>query len=80
LENEIYIIPLISSCLKSLPIYSSNFEKKITEYNSKYESLPFNKSDIQIEIIHKKEEFHAEIANNQKKLENLSGKPNALLH
>ena len=62
MEEGVYKTAEIQTQLRSLKIYSTNLEKKLIELNSKLESLQFDKSDIQMGIVDKKEELNAELS------------------
>lgn len=61
LENDVYKIAEIQTQLRSIKIFSANLEKKLVDMNSRLEALQFDKADIQMGIVDKKEELHAEL-------------------
>jgi hypothetical protein len=61
MEEGVYRIAEMQTQLRSLKIYSTNLERKLIELNSAYEALQFDKADVQMGIVDKKEELHAEL-------------------
>ena len=61
LETAVYRSAEVQTQLRSIRIFSSNLERKLVEMNSKLEALQFDKADIQMGIVDKKEELHAEM-------------------
>lgn len=61
MEADIYRVAEIQTQLRSLKIYSSNLERRLIDLNSRYEALQFEKADIQMGIVDKMEELHAEL-------------------
>jgi hypothetical protein len=61
MEEGVYRTAEMQTQLRSLKIFSTNLERKLIELNSAYESLQFDKADVQMGIVDKKEELHAEL-------------------
>lgn len=61
LENSVYQSAEMQTQLRSIKIFNTNLERRLVEMNSKLESLQFDKADIQMGIVDKKEELHAEL-------------------
>ena len=61
LENNVFKVSETQTQLRSLKIYSTNLERRIVEMNSQIEALQFEKADIQMAIVDRKEEFHSEL-------------------
>ena len=74
MEKAVYMTSEIQTQLRSLKIYSANLEKTLIELNSKYEALQFDKADIQMGIVDKKEELHAELTKRSEELGKLKWK------
>ncbi|OHT14828.1 hypothetical protein TRFO_14772 [Tritrichomonas foetus] len=74
MEKDVYQVAEIQTQLRSLKIYSTNLEKRLIELNSKYEALQFDKADIQMGIVDKKEELHAELTKRSEELGKLRWK------
>lgn len=74
MEKNVYQTAEIQTQLRSVKIFSTNLEKKLVELNSKYEALQFDKADVQMGIVDKKEEFHAELTKRSEELGKLRWK------
>jgi hypothetical protein len=61
MEKAVYRTAEIHTLLRSLKIYSTNLERKLIELNSTFEALHFDKADVQMGIVDKREELHAEL-------------------
>jgi hypothetical protein len=61
MEEGVYRTAEMQTQLRSLKIFSTNLESKLIELSSAYESLQFEKAYLQMGIVDKKEELHAEL-------------------
>jgi hypothetical protein len=74
MEAAVYRTAEMQTRLRSLRIYSTNLERKLIELNAAYEALQFDKADVQMGIVDKKEEFHAELTKRSEELGKLRWK------
>jgi len=68
LESGIFRVSEIQTLLRSLKVYSTNLERRIIEMNSQLETLQFDKADLQMAIVDKKEELHSEMTKRSEEL------------
>ena len=61
LERDVYKTAEIQTQLRSLRVYSTNLDRRLIEMNSILENLQFEKTDMQMGIVDKKEEFQVEL-------------------
>lgn len=74
MEEAVYRTAETQTRLRSLKIYNTNLEQKLVELNSAFEALQFDKADVQMGIVDKKEELHAELMKRSEELGRLKWK------
>lgn len=74
MEEAVYRTAETQTRLRSLKIYNTNLEQKLVELSSALEALQFDKGDVQMGIVDKKEELHAELMKRSEELGRLKWK------